>query len=451
AYHGHADSVMGMSAEKNGQLATQPISPGTPQGAVDDLWVLPYDEPESLEFIRNNGASIAAVFVEPVQSRNPGLQPREFLHDLRKLTTDTGSLLVFDEMITGFRTCPGGAQEFFGVRADLATYGKVLGGGMPIGVVAGKANLMDPLDGGAWQYGDNSYPEVNRIVFGGTFCQHPLAMTASLATLRYLKEKGPGLQEELNDKTAKLAGELNNWFDEEEVPIKIVWFGSLFRFDFSTNLELLFYHMNLRGIFVWEWRNCFLSTAHTDEDIARIVQVVKESVLAMREGGFIPPKPGGDKAVGGNNTAGTRTASGNYPLNSAQQQLATLAEISPEGSRAYHVSAQLSISGTIDKKALSEAVDRVVERHEALRSVIRGVDRQEVLPPTPGLLQSTDLSGEKNIEETLPDWLRRYAGSPMDLEKGPLFTAHLIKTDPGKHRLILKGHHIIMDGLSMNL
>lgn len=447
AYHGHADSVMGTTTERDGKFSTQPISPGTPQGAVEDLWVLPYDEVDSLDFIRQNGDTIAAVFVEPVQSRNPGIQPREFLHELRKLTSESGSMLVFDEMITGFRTQQGGAQAHFGVRADLATYGKVIGGGMPIGVVAGKANLMDPIDGGAWSYGDNSYPEVNRVVFGGTFCQHPLAMTTSLATLKYLKEKGPSLQQNLNAKTESLAGELNDWFEKEEVPIKIVWFGSLFRFEFSTNLELLFYHMNLRGIFVWEWRNCFLSTAHTDEDIKRIIQVVKESVLAMRDGGFIPPKNGSKN----DSSKDAVYEMKDYPLNSAQRQLATLAQISPEGSRAYHVSAQLLLSGSVDKKALSKAIDQVVTRHEALRTVIIGVDHQKVLDPAEGIMQSTDLSSKKNLDESLQTWLRKFAGSPMDLEKGPLFTAHLIKLGPKEHRLVLKGHHIILDGLSMNL
>lgn len=465
AYHGHADSVMGLPVERDGQLTTLPVSPGTPQGAVDDLWILPYDEESSLEFIRRNGSSIAAVFVEPVQSRNPRIQPREFLHDLRKLTSEAGALLVFDEMITGFRCHPAGAQAHFGVKADLATYGKVIGGGMPIGVVAGKKEWMDPIDGGTWQYGDTSYPEVNRVVFGGTFCQHPLAMTSTLATLRHFKEKGPGLQEELNERTWRLAEELNEWFDTEEVPIRVIWFGSLFRFEFSTNLELLFYHMNLRGIFVWEWRNCFLSTAHSDEDIDRIIEVVRESVIAMREGGFIPPKgdPGQNSThtlktgiTTNENTAAQSIETKNsaqtddYPLNRAQHQLATLARISAGGSMAYHVNALLSLSGEVDRQTLSDSVDRVVGRHESLRSVIIG-DRQKVLPAETGLLQVMDLSSEKDPDAACREWLHQQAGTPMDLEKGPLFGVHLLKIGPQEYRLVLKGHHIILDGLSMNL
>ncbi|MBF0468711.1 MAG: aminotransferase class III-fold pyridoxal phosphate-dependent enzyme [Desulfamplus sp.] len=137
AYHGHADNVMGRAVwNDNNTLDTVPVAPGITQGAVDDLWVLEYDTEHALDFIGSHADEIAAVIVEPVQSRRPDLQPREFLHKLRELTSKTGIIFIFDEMITGFRVHPGGAQAIFGVKADIATYGKVLGGGMPIGVVA---------------------------------------------------------------------------------------------------------------------------------------------------------------------------------------------------------------------------------------------------------------------------------------------------------------------------
>ncbi len=435
AYHGHADSVMGMSVTRDGETITQPVSPGTPPGAVADLLVLPYDDPQTLEVIKKHGDTIAAVIVEPVQSRNPRVQPREFLHALRQLTTDIGALLIFDEMITGFRAHLGGAQAWFGVRADMATYGKVIAGGMPIGVVAGKASLMDPIDGGPWRYGDGSYPQVNRVVFGGTFCQHPLTMAAMLATLRYLKEHSPTLQNDLNRRTETLATTLNRWFAEEQVPIEIVWFGSLFRFEFTSNLELLFYHMNLRGIFVWEWRNCFLSTAHTDADVAAIIAAVKDSVLAMRSGGFIPPKA---------------ERSDRYPLNAAQQQLAALAHITPEGSKAYHLNTMLAFQGKVDERRLSQAVDQVVARHEALHSVISG-DQQCVCAPTGGLLQCIDLRGAADVEAACRGWLAAHTQQPFDLTQGPLFVAHLLRLADQEYRFVLKAHHIVIDGLSMNL
>jgi len=135
------------------------------------------------------------VLVEPVQSRRPEFQPREFLHELRRITRESEIVLVFDEVVTGFRCAPGGAQAYFGVEADLATYGKVIGGGMPIGVVAGRSSLMDIFDGGVWQYGDESFPEVGVTFFAGTFVRHPLAIAAAHAVLKYIIQEGPALQQ----------------------------------------------------------------------------------------------------------------------------------------------------------------------------------------------------------------------------------------------------------------
>src|SRR5205807_8937708 len=106
------------------------------------------------------------------QSSSPDLQAKAFVEDLKALTLDAGIALLFDEMITGFRIHPGGAQAWFGIQADIATYGKIVGGGLPIGVVPGKAAYMDSIDGGMWRYGDASYPRAETTFFAGTFCKH---------------------------------------------------------------------------------------------------------------------------------------------------------------------------------------------------------------------------------------------------------------------------------------
>ncbi len=124
------------------------------------------------------------------------------------MTEASGTALVFDEVVTGFRSHPGGAQALFGVRADLATYGKVIGGGLPIGLVAGRREYMDALDGGAWQYGDDSIPEVGVTFFAGTFVRHPLALAAARAVLDQLEEQGPELQRDLNLRTTAFAARL---------------------------------------------------------------------------------------------------------------------------------------------------------------------------------------------------------------------------------------------------
>jgi amino acid adenylation domain-containing protein/natural product biosynthesis luciferase-like monooxygenase protein len=290
SYHGQSDSVL--TRAQRGEARAVPSAPGIPQAMVDDVLVLDYDNPASLDTIKAHANELAAVLVEPVQSRRPDLQPREFLHELRRLTAETGIALIFDEMITGFRIHPGGAQAWFGVQADLATYGKIVGGGMPIGVVAGKARYMDGLDGGMWQYGDASYPRAETTFWAGTFSKHPLAMAAAQAVLTELKRQGPALQARLNERTTYLATTLNEFFAAEAVPIRVIHFASLFRFSFSGNMDLLFYHLVEKGIYTWEGRNLFLSTAHTDDDLERVIQAVKESIYEMRAGGFLPPRSG---------------------------------------------------------------------------------------------------------------------------------------------------------------
>src|SRR5690606_13336372 len=199
-------------------------APGILPSSTQNMLVLDYGSDEALEILRQRGSELAAILVEPVQSRNADNQPREFLHELRKIADACGAALIFDEVITGFRSHPGGAQAIFGVRADLASYGKVIGGGFPFGVVAGKAKFMGALDGGYWEFGDESVPPEGVTYFAGTFCRHPLALAAVKASLLHLKEQGPALQERLNAKTAGLVSRLSAFIEQSGVPIKIKHF-----------------------------------------------------------------------------------------------------------------------------------------------------------------------------------------------------------------------------------
>jgi natural product biosynthesis luciferase-like monooxygenase protein len=286
SYHGHIDSVLGRPGPDAGRSV--PVSPGIPDSAVAELIVLEYGSQEALETIDALGDTIAAVLVEPVQCRNPTLRPVEFLRGLRELTRRRGIVLLFDEMLTGLRPHPRGAQHHFGVVPDLATYGKALGGGFPIGAVAGRADILDGVDGGFWRYGDDSRPEVETTFFGGTYMQHPLSMAAAKAVLTHLIAEGPGLQERLNARTDALAADLNAFFGREEFPLELSHFGSMFRFTARADMELLYQHLLLRGVYVWEWRSFYLSTAHTDSDIERVSDAVKDSLRALRQGGFLP-------------------------------------------------------------------------------------------------------------------------------------------------------------------
>ncbi|HYR10836.1 MAG TPA: aminotransferase class III-fold pyridoxal phosphate-dependent enzyme, partial [Longimicrobium sp.] len=295
SYHGCFDGTLARPAGGGGPPRSRPASPGTPQGMVDDFVVLPYGTPETLEWLRANADGLAAVLVEAVQSSNPEHQPREFLREVRALTERSGTVLIFDEMITGLRLQIRGAQGWYGIDADLATYGKVIGGGFPLGVVAGRARLMDAIDGGTWRFGDDSYPAADQTFFAGTFCKHPVVMAAAHAVLTHLQARGPALYDELHARAARLVAGLRAMLAEEGVPIRILHSASLFRFVFQPedrHVDLLFYHMLERGIYIWEGRGCFLSTAHTDEDCAAMVRVLRESIHALREGGFLPERPG---------------------------------------------------------------------------------------------------------------------------------------------------------------
>ena len=295
SYHGIYDGVLVRGVTTNeGTQRSISKTVGIPSYIANDVIVLDYGNPESLEILKVHTHELAAVLVEPIQSSRPDLQPKEFLHQLRQLTKETGIVLIFDEVITGFRMHSGGIQALWGIQADITTYGKAIGGGMPIGVVAGKASFMDALDGGMWNYGDASYPQVKTTLFAGTFFKHPLVMTAAWATLNYIKNSGPKLQEELTQKTTRLAETLNSYFEQKQVPIRVVHFGSLFRFIPTTNLKLqnlFFYHLLEKGIYVWEGGTLYLSTAHTDEDIEQVILAVKKSVVEMQEGEFLPLSP----------------------------------------------------------------------------------------------------------------------------------------------------------------
>ncbi|MBI9089232.1 MAG: aminotransferase class III-fold pyridoxal phosphate-dependent enzyme [Desulfobacterium sp.] len=291
SYHGIFDGVLALPGV-NGSV---PMAPGTSSKMIADVIVLPYGQPESLEFIKTHGRNLAAVLVEPVQSRNPSLTPGPFLKELREITQTHRTALIFDEIITGFRLCPGGAQAFFHVQADIVIYGKLIGGGLPISVIAGKARFMDAIDGGNWQYGDDSMPDKAVTFFGGTFCKHPLAMAAARAVLTHLREQGDTLQKNVNQLTKLFADQLNHWFEEHAVPLRIHFCASFFCFvsegDFDPVfqpliLDLLFYLMMSKGVYTWERRICFFSTVHTLADLEQILGVIKESVAEIQAGGF---------------------------------------------------------------------------------------------------------------------------------------------------------------------
>ncbi|MBB2148390.1 polyketide synthase [Pedobacter gandavensis] len=288
SYHGIVDEVIVRGSKK---LKSFPAAPGIMPEAVQNMLILDYGTDESLKIIKERAHEIAAVLVEPVQSRRPEFQPIDFLKALRVVTEQSGTALIFDEVISGFRFHPRGTQGMFGIKADMGTYGKVAGAGISIGIIAGKRKFMDALDGGFWQYGDDSVPEIGVTYFAGTFVRHPLALATAKASLTYMQEQGPGLQSGLNEKTKYIADTLNGIIKQLDVPMFIAQFGSLWRVKFLEDYaytELFFTLMRLKGIHILEGFSCFLTTAHSQEDIDKIIHTFEACLRELKAANFIP-------------------------------------------------------------------------------------------------------------------------------------------------------------------
>ncbi|PWW06592.1 amino acid adenylation domain-containing protein, partial [Paenibacillus cellulosilyticus] len=442
SYHGTFDGVLGMHAmNKEGKDVVKPIAVGVPQSMVDDIYILDYDDPASITFIKEHADELAAVLVEPVQSRRPDLQPRAFLHELRQVTADAGITLIFDEMILGFRLGAGGAQELFGVQADLVTFGKVVGGGMPIGIVAGKQSVMNCLDGGVWNYGDDSYPpdEERRTFAGGTFCHHPLAMAAAKAVLLKIKQEKDTIYPALNARTKHLADTLNAFFKENQVPVEILYCGSLLRFALRGNMEMFYYHLLDKGVYIWEGRNCFLSASHTDEDIEQVIKVVKETCLQMKSVFFLT-----DKTL---NSHDIKT-SNPLALNTDQQKMLA-AEYINQGSK-FFLPVLMQVEGELDYGLLNKALAMITARHEALRYRVNEQLTEFRIESDP--LHRVNVI--RTTQDTEADSILELVNQAFDLMQGPLFKIYILESDHAGSRsvkMLINAHHLIADGWSMSL
>ncbi len=307
SYHGIFDEVVNRGSNVGGICKSLPAAPGIPFSAPQNIVVLDYGSEESLAYIELNAEQIAAVLTEPVQAGDPSCLPIDFLKKLRDITAKRDVPLIFDEVVTGFRVHPGGIQGLTGIQADLATYGKACGGGMPIGIVAGAARLMDALDGGYWKFGDESRPETNMTFFAGTFVRHPLALAACVAVLEHLKKSGPNLQSDLNEKMTSFSTDLNGIFDSANLPMRLNHFSSFARIDVHQELPyagLLFYLLREKGVHIWEGRALILTTAHSDSDLDLVLNAFRESISELQSVGLLQRSEAAaveERTVGDNN------------------------------------------------------------------------------------------------------------------------------------------------------
>ncbi len=456
-YHGQFDEVLVKGVQRSGAAPRSvPVAPGIPGSAVENIVMLEYATPATLEWVSQNAAYLAAVIVEPVQSRHPSLQPYEFLREIREITAASGTAFVMDEVVTGFRTHPGGMQALTGVRPDMATYGKVVGGGLPIGILAGSSKFMDALDGGQWRFGDESFPEIGVTFFAGTFVRHPLALAAAWAVLQFIKAQGPELQERLAQRTASLADDLNRLFCRYGLSTQVETFSSWFYFNIhneSPAAGLLFYHLRLRGIHIQDGFPCFLTTAHSAADLELIYDAFSSSIAELTAAGILGKSqrlnPG---AARHSRIAASDDTLFGIPLTESQTEIWLAAQIGDQASCAFNESVSLSMRGTLNEPALRTALALLVGRHDALRArfTLTG-EEMRIREISPIGLPATDLSGRADAQEVLATIVADDARTPFDLVGGPLARVHLVRLASDQHVLLFTAHHIICDGWSINV
>ena len=461
-YHGMFDEVLVKGIKKGGVPHSVPVAPGIPREKAANVVVLEYGTAESLEWIRGNAHDLAAVMVEPVQSRHPNLQPVEFLKNLRKITADADTCLIFDEVVTGFRVHPGGCQALFDIRADLATYGKVLAGGMPIGVLAGKSKYMDALDGGMWQFGDDSYPEVGVTFFAGTFVRHPLTLAAVKAVLEHFKQQGPALQQQLTARTGAMVRRLNEILAQNQVPTHIENFASIFYFSFPSDFRfgsLFYYHLREKGIHVLEGFPCFLTTTHSDADIERIVRAFEETIAEMQAGDALPTSPTRAPRLESTEEPVSMAANASAelveaPLTESQLEVWLSDQLGEEASCSYNESFTLHMRGIVNDQAIRAALQQVLSRHDALRATFDSEGKLQHFAPQIELdIPVIDLCRLEEAERRarFQQMIEQDAHTAFKLEQGPLVRAKFVKLAPQHQALIFTSHHIVCDGWSTNV
>ncbi len=288
-YHGHVDSLL-VDAGSGALTHGIPSSPGVPEGCTADTLSLRYNDADQLaDTLRKRSDKIAAVILEPVVG-NMGCVPPQpgFLEACRELCTKHGTLLIFDEVMTGFRVAYGGAQSRYGVTPDLTTLGKIVGGGLPVGAYGGRADIMDSIS------------PVGPVYQAGTLSGNPLATASGIAMLKALKQTDP--YDTLEATTTRLVQGLSDAATSADVPYQVAQVGSMYTLFFNTepvtNYDIstrndterfakYFQGMLDRGIYLpcSQFEANFVSTCHTDADVDVTITAAQEVLSTLASGG----------------------------------------------------------------------------------------------------------------------------------------------------------------------
>ncbi|WP_395308390.1 amino acid adenylation domain-containing protein [Mycobacterium sp. AMU20-3851] len=447
-YHGITDEVLVRSTPSG---RTVPAAPGVPPESVANTIVLEYGTAESLAVLRERAHELAAVLIEPVQSRKPDLQPADYVREVRKICDESGTALIMDEVVCGFRVHWAGAQGVWGVKADIGCYGKVFGAGLPVGALAGTPRFMDALDGGSWQFGDDSMPEVGVTYFAGTFVRHPLTMAVVHATLQHMKAN-PGLQEQVNHTAKGLVDRLNGLFRSEGVPMHIGRFGSLMKPEWTQELafgELFYYFLREAGVNAWDARPNYLTTEHGEAEVQFIVDAFAYAIAQMKQGGFFDDVTPTAELFGATVSEDGSTMS--VPSTESQREVWLAARFVGDNSVAYNEGLSLSLDGKLDEGALRHALQTLLDRHESLRARFSRDGRSLLIDTRLDLdLPVHDLSGhdDRARAEALNQIRELEMSSRFDLRNGPLVRFRLVRLGTDRHTLLFVTHHAVCDGWS---